>query len=124
MPRRSQRKAPFHVPDPARPPLASNRSLWLYLTEWQEGGRKMTAEELSAIFSRHGVPVLGHQGANERLGGLIQVTEDIHVELAKHGSGAVVVKALGDAKFRYYALRTKIKDLIFDLVKAGAVVVH
>lgn len=52
------------------------------------------------------------------------MTETVHVELTKHGGGAVVVKALDKAKFRFYCRRMKIRDLIFDLVRAGAVALH
>lgn len=84
----------------------------------------MKAAELSAILARQGVPVLGHREGDEGFGGLIRVTNTIHVELAIEGGGAVVVKALNEGEFHFYDRRTKVKDLIFDLVKAGAVVLH
>jgi hypothetical protein len=44
--------------------------------------------------------------------------------LAIQGGGAVVVKALNENEFEFYKLRTKVKELIFDLIRAGAVVLH
>lgn len=84
----------------------------------------MTAAELSAILARLGVPVLGHREADEDFGGLIRVTDTIHVELPTEGGGALVVKALSDQQFEFYTPRTKVKELVFDLIKAGAIVLH
>jgi hypothetical protein len=85
----------------------------------------LNAAELSAILSRQGVPVIGHREGDEHFGGLIRVTDTVHVELAIQGGGAVVVKvALNEKEFEFYKLRTKVKELIFDLIKAGAVVLH
>ena len=84
----------------------------------------MNVAELSAILSRQGVPVIGHREGDEHFGGLIRVTDTIHVELAIQGGGAVVVKALNENEFEFYKLRTKVKELIFDLIRAGAVVLH
>jgi len=84
----------------------------------------LNAAELSAILSRQGVPVIGHREGDEHFGGLIRVTETVHVELAIQGGGAVVVKTLNEQEFEFYKLRTKVKELIFDLIQAGAVVLH
>jgi hypothetical protein len=84
----------------------------------------VTAAELSAILARLGVPVLEHREADEDFSGVIRVTETIHVELPPEGGGAIVVKA-GDPKgFHCYERRTKVKEIVFDLVQAGAVVLH
>jgi len=84
----------------------------------------VTAAELSAILARLGVPVLGHREADEDLGGLIRVTDTIHVELPAAGGGALVVKALDNDEFEFYTRRTRVKELVFDLIQAGAVVLH
>ena len=84
----------------------------------------MTAAELSAILARLGVPVIGHREADEDFGGLIRVTDTIHVELPSEGGGAMVVKAVGAERFECYTRRTKVKEVVFDLIKAGAVVLH
>jgi hypothetical protein len=84
----------------------------------------LKASELSAILARQGVPVIGHREGDENFGGLIRVTDTVHVELAAEGGGAVVVKALNEKEFEFYKLRKKVKELIFDLIKAGAVVLH
>lgn len=84
----------------------------------------MTAEELSGILARLGVPVMGHREADDDLGGLIRVTDTIHVELPVEGGGALVVKALNDEQFEFYARRTKVKEIVYDLIKAGAIVLH
>lgn len=84
----------------------------------------MKVAELRAILARQGVPVIGYREGNDDGGGLIQVTDTIHVELSKEGQGAVVVKMLNEEEFHFYARRTRVRDLIFDLVKAGAVVLH
>lgn len=84
----------------------------------------MTAAELSAILARLGVPVLGHREADEDFAGLIRVTDVIHVELPQEGGGAMVVKAINDVDFQFYSRRTKVKELVFDLIQAGAVVLH
>lgn len=83
----------------------------------------MKAEELSALLERLGVPVLGHREDDGYLGGLVRVTDTIHVEIAAEG-GAAVVKALNEKDFQFYELRTGVKELIYDLVQAGAVVLH
>ena len=84
----------------------------------------MTAAELSAILARLGVPVLGHREADDDFAGLIRVTEAIHVELPQEGGGAMVVKAIDDGDFEFYHRRTKVKELVFDLIRAGAVLLH
>ena len=84
----------------------------------------MTAAELSGILARLGVPVLGHREADEDFGGVIRVTESVHVELPVEGGGAMVVRALDDEQFEFYSRRTKVKELVFDLIKAGAVRLH
>lgn len=84
----------------------------------------MTAAELSAILTRLGVPVIGHREADEDFAGLIRVTEAIHVELPQEGGGAIVVKAVSAEDFEFYARRTKVKELVFDLIQAGAIVLH
>lgn len=84
----------------------------------------MTAAELSAILARLGVPVMGHREADEDFAGLIRVTEAIHVELPREGGGAIVVKAINEEDFECYARRTRVKELVFDLIQAGAVPLH
>jgi hypothetical protein len=84
----------------------------------------MTAAELSAILARLGVPVMSHREADEDFAGVIRVTEAIHVELPREGGGAIVVKATDEQDFQFYARRTKVKELVFDLIQAGAVVLH
>lgn len=84
----------------------------------------MTAAELSGILARLGVPVMGHREADEDFGGLIRVTERIHVELPVEGGGALVVKAVNDEEFECYARRTKVKEIVYDLIRAGAIVLH
>jgi hypothetical protein len=84
----------------------------------------VTAAELSAILARLGVPILGHREADDDFAGLIRVTEAIHVELPQEGGGAMVVKAISDSDFEFYGRRTKVKELVFDLIQAGAVVLH
>jgi hypothetical protein len=84
----------------------------------------MTAAELSAILTRLGVPVMGHREADDDFAGLIRVTETVHVELPKEGGGAVVVRAVNAADFECYARRTKVKEVVYDLILAGAVVLH
>ena len=84
----------------------------------------MTAAELSAILARLGVPVLGHREADEDFASLIRVPEAIHVELPQEGGGAMVVKAINESDFQFYNRRTKVKDLVFDLIQAGAVMLH
>jgi hypothetical protein len=84
----------------------------------------VTAAELSAILARLGVPVLGHREADDDFAGLIRVTEAIHVELPQEGGGAMVVKAINDSDFEFYLRRTRVKELVFDLIRAGAVVLH
>lgn len=83
----------------------------------------MKAEELSEVLQNLGVPVLGHREDDGYLGGLVRVTDTIHVEIAAEG-GASVVKALGENDFQFYEPRAQVKDLIYDLVRAGAVVLH
>ena len=84
----------------------------------------MTAAELSAILARLGVPVLGHREADEDFGGVIRVTDTVHVELPTEGGGAIVVKALDREQFEFYTRRTKVKEVAFDLIQAGAVILH
>jgi hypothetical protein len=83
----------------------------------------MDAGELSGILERIGVPVLGHREDDGYLGGLVRVTDAIHVEIAPDG-GASVVKALNGRDFQFYEPRTQVRELIYDLVHAGAVVLH
>lgn len=84
----------------------------------------MTAAELSAILARLGVPVLGHREADEDFGGVIRVTDTVHVELPTEGGGAIVVKALDREQFEFYTRRTQVKEVVFDLIQAGAVILH
>jgi len=84
----------------------------------------MTAAELSAILERLGVPVLEHREADEDFGGVIRVTATVHVELPNEGGGAVVVKAVDEERFEFFTRRTKVKEVVFDLIQAGAVILH
>jgi hypothetical protein len=54
---------------------------------------------------------------------LVRVTDTIHVEIAAEGDISVV-KALNERDFQFYDARTQVKELIYDLVNAGAVVLH
>jgi hypothetical protein len=84
----------------------------------------VTAAELSGILTRLGVPVMGHREADDDFAGLIRVTETVHVELPKEGGGAIVVRAVNEEDFEFYARRTKVKEVVYDLIQAGAVVLH
>jgi len=87
----------------------------------------MNAEELSDLLARLGVPVLGHWRwpGNEDFGGLIRVTDTIHIEVPEEGAGAcVVVGLLNTEELQFYTPRTEVRELIYDLVQAGAVVLH
>lgn len=83
----------------------------------------MKAAELGELLENLGVPVLGYREDDGYLGALVRVTDTIHVEIAAEG-GASVVKALNERDFRFYEARTEVKELIYDLVEAGAVVLH
>lgn len=83
----------------------------------------MKAAELGELLENLGVPVLGYREDDGYLGGLVRITDTIHVEIAAEG-GASVVKSLNGEEFEFYEARTQVKELICDLVKAGAVVLH
>lgn len=83
----------------------------------------MKAAELGELLESLGVPVLGYREDDGYLGGLVRVTDDVHVEIGAEG-GASVVKALNGKDFQFYDARTQVKELIYDLVSAGAVVLH
>ncbi|HET6493730.1 MAG TPA: hypothetical protein VFG44_12220 [Burkholderiales bacterium] len=83
----------------------------------------MKAAELGELLENLGVPVLGYREDDGYLGALVRVTDTIHVEMATDG-GASVVKALNEKDFQFYEPRTQVKELIYDLVDAGAVVLH
>jgi hypothetical protein len=83
----------------------------------------MKAEELGELLEDLGVPVLGYREDDGYLGALVRVTDAVHVEIAEEG-GASVVKALNERDFQFYEARTEVKELLYDLVKAGAVVIH
>lgn len=84
----------------------------------------MTAAELSAILQRLGVRVIEHREADEDFGAVIRVTATVHVELPSEGGGAIVVKAVDDKQFEFFTRRTKVKEVVFDLIQAGAVMLH
>lgn len=83
----------------------------------------MKAQELGELLESLGVPVLGFREDDGYLGGLVRVTDSIHVEISAEGD-ASVVKALNESEFEFYDVRTQVKELIYDLVAAGAVVLH
>lgn len=83
----------------------------------------MKAAELGELLENLGVPVLGYREDDGYLGGLIRVTDTVHVEMGTEGD-ASVVKALNGRDFQFYEPRTEVKELICDLVNAGAVVLH
>jgi hypothetical protein len=82
----------------------------------------MKAAELGELLENLGVPVLGYREDDGYLGGLIRVTDTIHVEMGEEGDACVVKTVEKD--FRFYDTRTQVNDLIYDLVAAGAVVLH
>ena len=83
----------------------------------------MKAAELGELLENLGVPVLGYREDDGYLGALVRVTDAIHVEIAAEGDISVV-KALNERDFQFYDARTQVKELIYDLVNAGAVVLH
>ena len=83
----------------------------------------MKASELGEILEDLGVPVLGYREDDGYIGALVRVTDTVHVEIAAEG-GASVVKAVNERELRFYDARTEVKELICDLVQAGAVVLH
>lgn len=83
----------------------------------------MKAAELGELLESLGVAVLGYREDDGYLGGLVRVTDTVHIEIAAEG-GASVVKALNERDFHFYDPRTQVKELIYDLVVAGAVVLH
>ena len=83
----------------------------------------MKAAELGELLENLGVPVLGYREDDGYLGALVRVTDAIYVEIAAEG-GISVVKALNERDFQFYDARTQVKELIYDLVNAGAVVLH
>jgi hypothetical protein len=89
----------------------------------QEGGSKMKAAELGELLENLGVPVLEYREDDGYVGGLVRVTDTVHVEIAAEG-GASVVKASDGRDFQFYDTRTQVRELIYDLVKAGAIVLH
>jgi len=83
----------------------------------------MKAAELGELLEGLGVPVLGYREDDGYLGASVRVTDTVHVEIAAEG-GAAVVKAVKGKEFTFYAARTQVKELIYDLVEAGAIVLH
>jgi hypothetical protein len=103
-------------------PLRSTSAMINIDLSQQEGGSKMKAAELGELLENLGVPVLGYREDDGYLGGLIRVTDTIHVEMGEEGD-ACVVKAV-EKDFLFYESRAHVEELIYDLVNAGAVVLH
>ena len=89
----------------------------------QKGGSNVKAQELGEILESLGVPVLGFREDDGYLGALVRVTDSIHVEISADGD-ASVVKALNGRDFQFFDVRTQVKELLYDVIEAGAVVLH
>ncbi|HET7597364.1 MAG TPA: hypothetical protein VFK15_10560 [Burkholderiales bacterium] len=83
----------------------------------------MRAAELGELLETLGVPVLGYREDDGYLGASVRVTDTVHVEISPEGL-ASVVQINGETDFRFHDARTEVRDIIYDLVAAGAVVLH